>query len=80
MMSMTIPADKRQVGGNHYQSSVQPWAAMEAWMTTEMFIGYLRGNVIKYIARCDKKGGIEDMRKAAHYLDKLIEIQQKESE
>lgn len=66
--------NKTQVGGNHYTSkTVQPWAAMQAWMTHEEFAGFLRGNVIKYIARCNEKGGIEDLKKARHYLDKLIE-------
>lgn len=43
-------------------------------MTKEQFSGFLRGNSIKYLARCDDKGGIEDLKKARHYLDKLIEI------
>lgn len=63
-----------QIGGDHYKSQkVQPWDAMEAWMPPDQFKGFLRGNVIKYIARCDKKGGAEDLKKARHYLDKLIE-------
>lgn len=67
--------NETQIGGNHYTSkTVQPWAAMYAWMTREEFTGFLRGNVIKYIARCNDKGGIEDLRKAQHYLDKLIEV------
>lgn len=68
-------SDATQVGGDHYRSkAVQPWAAMEAWMSPEQFAGYLRGNVIKYVARCDDKGGLEDLKKARHYLDKLIEF------
>jgi hypothetical protein len=64
-----------QVGGDHYATkAVQPWDAMAVWMTPEQFKGFLRGNVIKYIARCDDKGGVEDLRKAAHYLAKLIEL------
>lgn len=63
---------KTQVGGNHYtRLAVQPWDAMKAWMTKAQFVGYLRGNVVKYIAR--DKNGIEDLKKARHYLDKLIE-------
>jgi hypothetical protein len=71
----TQPAKFTQVGGTHYiNKPVQPWAAMEAWMTGEEFTGYLRGNVIKYMARCNDKGGVEDLKKARHYLDKLIEV------
>lgn len=68
-------ANRLQVGGSHYTSkSVQPWTAMEAWMSEEAFKGYIWGNVIKYIARWEDKGGKEDLQKAKHYLDKLIEI------
>ena len=71
-----MSANDMQVGGEHYQSkSIQPWDAMEAWMTKEQFKGFLWGNVIKYIARWQDKGGVEDLRKARHYMDKLIEVQ-----
>lgn len=64
-----------QVGGNHYTSkSVQPWEAMESWMSEEAFKGYIWGNVIKYMARWEDKGGVEDLKKAHHYLDKLITL------
>jgi hypothetical protein len=36
------------------------------------FLGYLRGNAIKYLWRYDKKNGIEDLKKARWYLDRLI--------
>jgi hypothetical protein len=68
-------ADDLQVGGDHYKSmGVQPWKAMESWMTPEQFAGFLRGNAIKYLARCDAKGGIDDIKKARHYIDKLVEV------
>ena len=67
--------DDVQVGGNHYTSkSVQPWEAMESWMSEEAFKGYIWGNVIKYMARWEDKGGVEDLKKAHHYLDKLITL------
>lgn len=70
-----MSADRMQVGGTHYAAkAVQPWQAMAAWMTPEQFKGFLRGNAIKYLARCDDKGGVEDLKKARHYLDKLIEL------
>ena len=68
-------ANSYQVGGQHYSSkSVQPWEAMQSWMNPEQFAGFLRGNAIKYLARCDDKGGLEDLKKAQHYLAKLIEV------
>jgi hypothetical protein len=47
---------------------------MEAWMTPEQFVGFLRGNAIKYLARADVKGGLQDIRKAQHYINKLVEV------
>lgn len=68
-----VPAAASQVGGDHYtRLPVQPWSAMEAWMSPEEFRGYLRGCAIKYLAR-DKGKRVEDYKKARHYLDKLIE-------
>ena len=58
-----------QVGGNHYKSlTVQPWDAMESWLTPEEFRGFLKGNAIKYLAR---KKNADDVLKAQHYLLKL---------
>jgi hypothetical protein len=38
----------------------------------EGFPDYLRGNVMKYLWRYDKKNGVEDLKKARWYLDRLI--------
>jgi hypothetical protein len=63
-----------QIGGDHYASkTVQPWQAMESWMSPEAFSGYLQGNCIKYLSRYREKNGIEDLYKAQHYLAKLCE-------
>ena len=70
-------ANQQQVGGSHYlKHSIQPWDAMQDWMTPEQMSGFLRGNVIKYIARYRDKAGVEDLKKARHYLDKLIETEE----
>ena len=69
----------KQIGGSHYKDKhIQPWDAMESWLTPEQFSGFLRGNCIKYLARATDlrlsgKFGVEDLKKARHYLDKLIE-------
>ena len=71
-----MSANETQIGGEHYRSkTIQPWDAMQAWMTPEQFEGFLWGNIVKYIARWKDKGGVEDLRKARHYMDKLIEVQ-----
>ena len=67
-------ARKYQCGGDHYVTkAVQPWDAMQSWMTPEQFEGYLRGCAIKYVARYRDKGGVEDVKKAQHYLQRLVE-------
>lgn len=50
-------------------------------MTTEMFAGYLEGNVLKYIMRYKKKGKpLQDLEKAVWYLDRLVKLVQLEEE
>ena len=77
MMAKQAPSNRRQVGGEHYlKKAVQPWEAMEAWMTTEQFKGYLLGNCIKYLARAQDKheSPLEDLLKCQHYLARLMEV------
>lgn len=70
-----MSANNRQIGGAHYTNkTIQPWDAMESWLSKEEFVGFLRGNALKYLARCNEKGGIEDVRKAQHYTEKLLEV------
>ena len=68
-----MSANNIQIGGAHYQKDIQPWDAMQAWMSKEAFQGFLQGNAIKYLARWKDKGGVEDLQKAQHYIQKLIE-------
>lgn len=73
-------ADQQQVGGTHYKDmGIQPWAVMQAVLTPEEWVGYLKGNVIKYGMRQGKKDS-DDANKARHYALKLSEVlrQQKE--
>jgi hypothetical protein len=73
--------DTHQVGGDHYASkTVQPWQAMESWMSAEAFAGYLQGNCIKYLSRYRDKNGMEDLHKATHYLAKLCEHESKRND
>jgi hypothetical protein len=70
-----MAANQKQVGGTHYVTkAVQPWDAMASCMSQEEFAGFLRGNVIKYTMRCKDKNGVEDLLKAQHYLEKLLEV------
>ena len=42
-------------------------------INSEMFEGYCIGNIIKYVSRYKKKNGIEDLKKARYYLNRVIE-------
>lgn len=53
--------------------NIEPWDIMEADFTREEFIGFLKGNIIKYCLR--KKGSdLQDFEKIEHYARKLQEI------
>ena len=65
-----------QVGGAHYKDmAVQPWQALEAWLTPEEYRGYQKGVAISYLARERSKGGMQDIQKAIHHLQRLVEMQ-----
>jgi hypothetical protein len=73
LRNIDIPrlANANQVGGDHYRNkAIQPWDYIAS-----NNLGYLEGCVIKYVSRYKEKGGIQDLEKAAHYLQKLMEIQ-----
>lgn len=64
-----MTANDKQIGGNHYQcKAIQPWDYI---ISNNM--GYLEGTAVKYITRWKEKNGIEDIKKAIHFLEKLIE-------
>lgn len=72
---MIETADDRQVGGDHYhQIGIQPWTVMESVLSRQEFIGYLKGNIIKYSMRAGRKEGTDDAAKAFHYKQKLSEF------
>jgi len=65
---------KVQYGGQHYKTkAIQP---IEYILANEL--GFCEGNVIKYVTRYADKGGIEDLKKAKHYLEFLIEAKSKQ--
>ena len=59
---------------SHYASGdIECIDAMRAQMSKEEFEGHMKGNVIKYMWRWREKGGVESLKKARWYLNKLIE-------
>jgi hypothetical protein len=67
-------ANARQVGGSHYKKLViEPWDYVAA-----NGLGFFEGNAITYLTRHKSKGGVDDLRKAVHFIEKLIEIETQE--
>jgi hypothetical protein len=61
------------INPSHYkQGGIECIEAIKA-ATGDGFIGYVWGNVIKYLWRWPKKGGVDDLKKARWYLDRLIQ-------
>jgi hypothetical protein len=60
-----------QVGGQHYKDyAIQPVEFIH-----KNHIGFCEGNAIKYLCRWREKGGLQDLKKARHYIDLLIEME-----
>lgn len=70
-MSQTSNPLDVQVGGGHYKAlPIQP---VEYNMKNGL--NYCQGSVVKYITRYKEKGGVEDLKKAKHFIDLLIELE-----
>lgn len=72
-LSVSVP-QSYQVGGNHYKSmEIEPWTVIKSWLSPEEWIGFLRGNILKYQGRARAgKGTVEEnLRKANHYTQML---------
>lgn len=63
-------ANTRQIGGNHYKTGGE-----EHWdRVNRLGLDYFQGQITKYVERWKKKNGVEDLKKARHFLDKYIEL------
>lgn len=66
-----MSANDEQHGGSHYKDkAIQPWDYIIA-----NNLGYLEGCAIKYLSRWKEKGGIQDLQKAKHFIEKIIEVE-----
>lgn len=68
--------DVQEGEGDHYKR----WSIQPITFIHENSLGFARGNVIKYIMRHDTKNGREDLKKAKHYIDLLIEMEYDQNE
>lgn len=65
-----------QVGGNHYSKyKIQPVECIQ-----HLGLDFLRGNILKYLVRFQDKNGLEDIKKAKHYAEMLLEEIRKNAE
>lgn len=65
----------------HYETYIKGLETIDiiyAALGPDLFRGYCRGNVLKYLLRADQKNGVEDLEKAAVYLDWEINIRKRE--
>ena len=69
---INIKVSETQIGGSHYsEMAIQPIEFIH-----KNNLSFIQGNVIKYVCRYKSKGGIEDLQKAKHYIDLLIELEE----
>lgn len=66
--ALPIKASDIQIGGKHYKRSIQPFDIYRVWN-----LGPFRANIVKYILRAPYKNKLEDLKKAQHYLQYIIE-------
>ena len=64
-----MSANDRQVAGSHYKSALQHWD----YVVQALKNRYLEGQLTKYVFRWRKKNGLQDLMKAQHYAQKLLE-------
>ena len=66
-----MSALQTQIGGDHYSKlAIQPVEYI-----TRNGLGFVEGSVIKYVTRHRSKGGAEDIKKAIHFLNLLLELE-----
>ena len=71
-----MKASDIQIAGTHYKNmKIQP-----AIFSIKNELGFIEGSVIKYVCRWKNKNGVEDLKKAKHLLELLIEEVEKDEE
>lgn len=73
---ISFDALDKQEGGDHYKSlKIQPIEYIDANK-----LDYFQGNVVKYVTRHKSKNGEQDIKKAIHYLELILQLQYPEQE
>ncbi len=75
-MEKELRANDRQIGGEHYMKygDLQPWDTWWIWN-----LNGFQAAILKHVVRYRDKAGLQDLEKAKHYLDKLIELEREKA-
>jgi hypothetical protein len=76
----SFPKDNVNNPAHYGQGKIEAIDYIEDFLTEEEYQGYLRGNIAKYLHRFKYKNGVEDLKKAQWYLNRLIEQQEKDKD
>ena len=69
-----MSANDRQVEGDHYKG----FGGLEHWDVVDIFsLDYFQGQITKYVMRWKDKNGVDDLKKAQHFLEKYIELNER---
>lgn len=72
------PGAEKVNNPSHYnENGLETIDAIKGTMSREAFHGFCTGNILKYVARFKFKNGIEDLKKARWYLDKMVEDEER---
>ena len=69
-MDKPVNPNERVVHPSHYNKGIEMWDYSHSHN-----LDFFEGNVVKYVTRWKHKNGVEDLKKAKQYLDKLIELE-----
>lgn len=76
MEEMSMPEHSTTEPSHYKELAIDPLEYMSVNFTNEAYMGFLEGNILKYVTRYKMKNGVEDLKKARYYLDLLIERQE----
>jgi len=66
---------ENKIHPDHYTAGMEPIDYIRTFMSREEFNAFCTGNVIKYVTRHNKKNGLEDLKKAARYIQYMIDYE-----
>lgn len=74
VQTSTNPSFEDKINPEHYKGAIETFDYLKDKLSPEELTGFCKGNIIKYVSRESKKGGVEDLKKSRWYLDKLITL------